>query len=1714
MEIFRLHEDVIRDYESYVSSFINIADDDIRGQVGGAMAGGSLWPEPLLQFNPDFEVFGTTDELVQAGVLQPQLTDVFHGYRLYDHQVRAIELGSAQKHFVVTSGTGSGKSLTYIGSIFNYLLRQDSKPPGITAVIVYPMNALINSQFDALNAYAATYKERTGNDLPISFAKYTSQEDDAIRRDIKSSPPDILLTNYMMLELILSRVDDMDVKNSIYANLRFLVFDELHTYRGRQGSDIAMLIRRIRTSCDQSVTCMGTSATMVAGGTVLEQKERVADAAGKLFGVSLTADQIIQEKLRPSLSGSMPTRDSLQKAVSSHLPQCDDVAAVLDLPTLAWIEGAAALKRVDNDLVRQPPLTLTEISSRLSDASGCSVDECRSHVIHLLQSLDRVNALQTAAGGKTYLPFKLHQFVSQTGVVHTTLEPVAQRQVVLNPEAPTAPDADGSQIPLFPTVFSRKSGASFVCVRRNIAQSKFEPRDFDDYIQTDDDDEDAPETYDDGYLIFDVECWNADEDLEQLPEAWLRRGKDGSIRGIIKKYADRMPRLVHVDRLGHFSTTQELAGTAWYMPVRLLFDPTAGVFYDLRTREFSKLTPLGSEGRSTSTTIATFSILRQMAAGGMSVKEQKLLSFTDNRQDAALQAGHFNDFINVAQIRSAIHAALEATPGRQLDYTTLGDAILAALDLPFVRYANYSGDGKQRFKKVQDRYSACLKKYITYRALYDLRYGWRVILPNLEQCALLQIGYADLDEFAGDGAAWESVPFVGVVSPEKRKEILHAVLDYCRLSYALYSENFLSEDAITTSEMEIRELLISPWRFEEKERIQRPNHLRIGVLSPFSRLHTQSAGPTSRIGRYLKREASAHFGRAVNNAEYIEIMQALLDALTDADLLYRSSAKGKDGDDVALYQLRVSEIQWRLGDGETVHVPAAHSASYKDTTTRPNQFFQDLYRTSFGSLKPLVGAEHTGQLNNPDRIQREGQFSEGQISALYCSPTMELGVDIGDLSIVHMRNVPPTPANYAQRSGRAGRSGQAALVFTYCSSRGPHDSHYFRHRRDMVAGAVAPPLLDLCNRELLITHLNALYISKYGLPHLEHSLESLLDMETDEALELKKGVTSHIHPTAERVATVSAQFKNVIGDFAVQLAKHRAPWFSDEWIDRQLAQIAAQLDDSMNRWRSMYKDAMRLLNESTDKIKSGLYSPKSKEFRQANANMHQAAQQIALLRNDQSKSHQRKSNAEFYPWRYLAAEGFFPGYNFTRLPVSVYVQESETDGDYISRARTVGIREFGPENLVYHKGRKHKITQMVVSDAENALVEAKVCKGSGYFLMGEKAQTDHCPFSGRNIENAADVESFAHLIELGAARTVMQERITCEEEERRSKGYEIATFFSIDGDPQRDREQTRLVNDGRHFMNMAYIPCARLFLINKRWRARKEMGFKMGLTSGQWKTERMMQDRTEDSETVRAVQLYTSDTADALYLEPVEALGLDEAGVITLQYALKKAIEIEFQIESSEIGVTAMGGTSIPNIFLYEASEGSLGVLSQFVTDKDVWPRIVDRAIAICHYDDDDARPATYADLLSYYNQRDHQKIDRFSIRDALNKLRACAPELTTCKDYSDYDAQFAAMLEAMDPTSATERKFLEYLHAHDLRLPDAAQRPVSGVYAQPDFYYEKNIHVFCDGTPHDTPKVKEDDHGKREQIRSLGHEVLTYHYKDDLDEWVARRPDIFFKVR
>ncbi len=392
MNIFYTHFRIVSDYATYIRSFLKIADPQIREVVEDELNKGKLWPEPLLQFNPSFEMSNSLDDLVRAGTLHPDIRDIFKGYRLYRHQVEAIKLGTAGKDFVVTSGTGSGKSLTYIGSIFHHLLSHPGAK-GVTAVVVYPMNALINSQSEEFTRYKNNYEEATGKEFPISFGQYTGQEKEEERAKMREHPPQILLTNYMMLELLLTRLRERSIRDGIYENLRFLVFDELHTYRGRQGADIALLMRRIRSCCAQQVVCIGTSATMVSVGTLTAQRAEVANVATKLFGKPFAPEQVIPEYLDRSLSfnDTLPTGAELAAAIAAGVNSEDDVAMLKAHPVAVWLENTVALEAREGHLVRGKPKRISQIVEALSGECGLPEATCRGFLEHLLQWISSAN---------------------------------------------------------------------------------------------------------------------------------------------------------------------------------------------------------------------------------------------------------------------------------------------------------------------------------------------------------------------------------------------------------------------------------------------------------------------------------------------------------------------------------------------------------------------------------------------------------------------------------------------------------------------------------------------------------------------------------------------------------------------------------------------------------------------------------------------------------------------------------------------------------------------------------------------------------------------------------------------------------------------------------------------------------------------------------------------------------------------------------------------------------------------------------------------------------------------------------------------------------------------------------------------------------------------------------------------------------------------------
>jgi superfamily II DNA/RNA helicase len=1723
MNVFEVHRRIINDYARYIQSFIRIDDDEIRKTVDDELQKGKLWPEPLLQFNPAFKSAGRVADLAASGVLHRDTNDVFTGYSLWQHQLDAIQLGAAGKDFVVTSGTGSGKSLTYIGTIFSHLLANpDSK--GVVAVVVYPLNALINSQTDELNRYAANYKQAKHHDLPISYGQYTGQEEEGPRERMRQSPPQILLTNYMMLELLLTRVQERSIRDAIYENLRYLVFDELHTYRGRQGADVAMLIRRIRAQCRHDVVCIGTSATMVSGGTADDRRRKVAGVASTLFGKPFEASQVVGETLAPSLDASAgpPTKQQLAAAVAAGVKPSADLAALRVHPVALWLEARAALDEADGQLLRRKPRPVDDLATLLADESGASKKGCLDALSGVLLWISTVNeAIQKQGSRDTVLPYRLHQFISQTGSVYTTLDRGVGRYITLEPGIY---QKDSESKPIFPNVFSRGSGRTFICVSRS--GSRLMPRELKEYV------EDEETT--DGYLIPGDDIWDPDTDLDELPDSWFKFTKAGRVPA--KEYAERLPKRLYYDADGNCSETAPLEYEGWFMPAPLLFDPTSGTFFDAKTHESTKLATLGSEGRSTSTTITAFSILAQLREAGYSLADQKLLSFTDNRQDAALQAGHFNDFVQVVHLRSAIRKALESAADNRLTFAALGPAVFKALTLPFTHFANQ--EREPDLAPVRRKYEETLQQFIVYRALADLERSWRIVLPNLEQCGLLEIEYADLPEIAATDSFWQDTPVLRSLAADQRTDFLSTILDYFRLEYAIHSANYLEYDKMRQAEKEFREKLKAPWTLDENERLSNPRVLRYEPLDRKSNLASASIGPTSSLGKYIKKyvKDAALDATPVQGDHYRDFILGLCRKLADADYLHEQEAKAESGDKIPVFRLKIDRLVWTLGDGETVKTDVIKRRSYKNAALPPNVFFRDMYRRDFVTAKRLRAADHTGQLDKDDRLDREERFKcdwwldpdtkkkrdeekirTQAISCLFCSPTMELGVDIGGLSVVHLRNAPPNSASYAQRSGRAGRSGQGALVFTYCSGFSAHDRHFFQEQADLVAGAVQPPRLDLANRELLLTHLNALAISEVGLPGLDSdsgsqaSLKTLADIEAA-AMPLRSGVREGLKIPDRTLAAIKACFRRVIADFETGFAD-KAPWFSESWIDASLAKLADHLDESLGRWRKLFQAAKQSRSKATTRIESGTLVATSDEYKRLVRQQNQSTRQINLLLNEMGPKSQNLS--EFYPYRYLASEGFLPGYNFTRLPLRIFIESGQSAGEYISRPRAIALREFGPLNLIYHSGRKFKVHQLVLQSPEDALTDAKVSTKVGYFLTGEQKLLENCPFSGVSLADNANKDHITGLIEMQESRAEEIDRISCEEEERVSRGFEIDTFFTVEN---LDRVRKAVARSGdSQLLNLRYLPAARLVYVNRKWRTSPHIGFPLGMVNGFWKSKipDPPRDAAQQQEPYRLVSLMTSNTADALYIEPIQPLGLTAAGVISLQHALKRAIEAEFQVEPAEIGVVAVGNMAAPNILIYEAAEGSLGILSRFADDPDILHRVVRQAQKICRFDDVDYKAkASYDDLLSYQNQRDHKTLDRFEIKEALEKLLACTVEVQTNSAYANYDAHYQGLLPFLDPNSTLERTFLDYLRDRGLRLPDSAQKYTPGVYSQPDFFYEPGTWLFVDGSVHDKPEVKADDAKKRGELRAQGMEVLVYRYDDDLAAFVAGRPDIFSKVR
>ena len=1722
MNVFDLHGRLIEDYQLYVDSFIQIKDERIRAKVDDELDNGLLWPDPLVQMNPAFAAGGRIAALVADGTLHPECEQVFRIAKdkggagkplaLHRHQTEAIRAATTGDNYVLTTGTGSGKSLAYIIPIVDRVLRQGSGK-GIKAIVVYPMNALANSQFGELGKFlCAGYPDGKG---PVTFRRYTGQESDDERLEIIGSPPDILLTNYVMLELILTRPKEEGLIGAAQG-LQFLVLDELHTYRGRQGADVAFLVRRVRDRlAPKGLQVVGTSATLAGSGSADEQRAEVASVATQLFGAEVKPERVIGETLRRATKLVDPDDVAFWGALRASLsdPQRAVPARYPDFlahPLSRWIEGALGVEPEPGTgrLIRVKPRSITGVDGvgrSLAELSGIPEAVCSERIADFL-----LGACECERDPETGFPpfaFRLHQFISRGDAVYASVEPEEDRFLTINAQQYVPGDREKVLLPL---AFCRECGQEYYVVRASggsEGSTTFAPRNVSERVS----EEDSAA----GFLYLNtVDPWpeNYEALLDRLPEDWVEAvGDDRHVR---KERRKKLPQLVTVQPDG---STGDGGLGCHFVPAPFGFCLTCGVSYgSARAADFAKLGQLGSEGRSTATTILSLSAIKSLRADTeLKPEARKLLSFTDNRQDASLQAGHFNDFIEVGLLRSALFRAVEEAGGEGIRHDQLTQKVFDALALPLDQYAT---DPDVKFLALSDT-QAAFRNVLGYRLYRDLQRGWRITLPNLEQCGLLSIDYLSLEELCATEEMWANGHEALVTArPATRAAIARTMLDWMRRGLAI-KVDYLATEWHETLKQQSSQKLRPPWAIDEQEKLETAS-----VVFPRSRKGADYRGylflsGRSGFGQYLRRSNTFPDHRAkllTGDAE--TIIGQLFEILRQAGLVERViEAKN---DDVPGYQLPASAMVWRPGDGTMPHHDPIRVPHLPADGLRTNDFFVGFYRKSAREIGGIEAREHTAQVPYEQREDREKRFREGRLPILFCSPTMELGVDIAELNVVNMRNIPPNPANYAQRSGRAGRSGQPALVFSYCTTGSPHDQYFFKRPEQMVAGSVTPPRLDLANEDLVRAHVHAVWLAETDLS-LGKSLRDILDLGGDQpSLELQDQVRAAIELAKPR-ERARARASVILEGCRCEL--EQADWYSNGWLDEVLDQVHLRFDRACDRWRDLYRSAHSQVQVQNKIILDATRTQQDKL--QAKRLWQEAVQQLNLL-TDVDKLLQ----SDFYSYRYFASEGFLPGYSFPRLPLSAFIpgRKAKNQDEFLSRPRFLAISEFGPRAIVYHEGSQYIINKAILPVREGEGLPthgAKICSQCGY--LHQFADGD-----GPDVCESCDTllgQGLTNLFRLENVSTRRRDRISSDEEERMRLGYELATAVRLGHDGVKMHGGTaKVISGGEPIANLTYGQAALIWRINLGWTRRKnkaQMGFVLDIERGYWarNQEDAQDEDDQDPQSPRTARVvpFVEDHRNCLLIDLREPLGQMENA--SLQAALKRAIQTVYQLEDNELAVESLPNNDTPRrILMYEAAEGGAGVLRQLLNEGAL-PAVAREALSLCHFDPvtgtdlrralrarEDCEAACYDCLMSYQNQRYHQLLDRQSIRNLLIRLRDAKVEA------SPTSLTRAEHLQVLmnQAGSELERSWLYLLEQQNLRLPSHAQKLIESCATRPDFlYYEEQVAVYIDGPPHDYPERQKRDEAQTASMDDLGFTVIRFHHADNWHAVIDKYPYVFGKA-
>ena len=586
---------------------------------------------------------------------------------------------------------------------------------------------------------------------------------------------------------------------------------------------------------------------------------------------------------------------------------------------------------------------------------------------------------------------------------------------------------------------------------------------------------------------------------------------------------------------------------------------------------------------------------------------------------------------------------------------------------------------------------------------------------------------------------------------------------------------------------------------------------------------------------------------------------------------------------------------------------------------------------------------------------------------------------------------------------------------------------------------------------------------------------------------------------------------------SLDLSTRTAPWYTESWLDNAVRSAQRRFNDAFARWRSLYRATARQMKLANEVLDNAVAT--EKERKQAKARHDEAyTQQNLLLKGRQSM------NSDFYTYRYLASEGFLPGYNFPRLPLLAYIpgrHRGVARDSFLSRPRFLGLSEFGPQSIIYHEGSTYRVGRAILTNRDEGSVtaaaelpvrSARLCPACGYGHFGEQRDFERCVSCDTRLEGGRTISNLYRIEQVSTRRAY---RITSDEEERQRRGYEMISTVRFAEENGRPRvERLALMADGEVLLDVWYGPAATLWRINLGWRRREQRliyGFSVDANTGLWTKDAQAptdveEDGPPDGKTVQRITPFVEDTRNVLMLRP--QIGLTEAGRISLQYALKRGIEQEFQLEEAELAAEPLPDRDERAvILLYEAAEGGAGVLTRIANDPEAIRRVAHRAVEVCHFGsasgswsgvddlvdrDAECEAGCYRCLLSYANQPDHEQIDRrdSGMLDFLCRLtraeRGPVPDAGSAGDSFDELVNISG--------SGLEEEWLAFIKGRGYRLPDKGQPYLKEFDTRPDFAYSgQQALVYIDGPHHLEQGRKALDEQKTRQLQDAGLTVVRF---------------------